>query len=322
MKPLLSIIVPVYNTGSCLRRCLDSIIKQLYKNWELIVVNDGSTDNSREILEMYSQIDKRIKLINIKNSGVSVARNIGISSAKGDYIGFVDSDDWISEKMYLKMCESVYLEDYDIVQCSYALINYRDETEEKIENKDNVEKSYYENRQLLSAYFKGDVSPSVCNKIFKRSMIEGLLFDTETKIGEDSLFVYRCCQKSSKAFVMKDIFYYYYQTPDSAMRSALSCNNFQPLKIFEMQMEEYRGEGEIYSLIAQRKVYFCIDLLLRIFESSNCTEQISQLCDEIKKHKKDIFINKHSIKIKFATFMVSINPKIFAKLYKIVYLNK
>lgn len=100
---LVSIIVPVYNTGKYLYKCLDSILNQTLQEIELILVDDGSDDNSGAICDFYSERDKRVRVIHKKNEGVSIARNVGMQAAKGEYIGFVDSDDWIEKEMYQEM---------------------------------------------------------------------------------------------------------------------------------------------------------------------------------------------------------------------------
>ena len=100
--PKLSIIVPVYNVDKYLERCIRSILNQTYENFEIILVNDGSTDNSGIICENYSKVDSRIRVIHKKNEGVSSARNIGVDNAKGKYIGFIDPDDYINKYMYEK----------------------------------------------------------------------------------------------------------------------------------------------------------------------------------------------------------------------------
>lgn len=102
MKPKISIIVPIYNVENYLGRCLDSILAQEYEDFEIIAINDGSTDNSLTILQEYAEKDNRISIIDKINNGVSSARNVGLSQARGEYIGFVDPDDWIEPQMYKK----------------------------------------------------------------------------------------------------------------------------------------------------------------------------------------------------------------------------
>ena len=119
MKPKISIIVPVYNVEKYLRRCLDSLLTQSLTEIEIIAINDGSTDSSLNILSNYREMDNRLKIIDQPNGGVSSARNAGIDAVKGDYIGFVDPDDWVDEQMYETMYQAVKTENTDILMCSY-----------------------------------------------------------------------------------------------------------------------------------------------------------------------------------------------------------
>src|SRR5690625_3550080 len=119
MEIKLSIIVPIFNMEQLLPKCLDSILTQTFKGFELILVNDGSTDKSGEICDDYAHKDQRIKVIHKKNGGTSSARNAGLAVAKGDYIGFVDSDDYINKHMYETLYNSAIKHSSDIVLCSY-----------------------------------------------------------------------------------------------------------------------------------------------------------------------------------------------------------
>src|SRR4051812_9727086 len=119
MKPKISIIVPVYNVEKYLSRCLDSLLTQTLTDIEVIAINDGSTDSSLNILINYREMDNRLKIIDQLNGGVSSARNAGIKAANGNYIGFVDPDDWIDNEMYENLYQMVQTEQADIVMCSY-----------------------------------------------------------------------------------------------------------------------------------------------------------------------------------------------------------
>ena len=119
-EPLISIIVPVYNVEKYLSKCIDSIINQTYKNIEIILIDDGSTDSSGAICDKYALVDSRIHVLHIENSGVSNARNVGLNHATGDYIGFVDSDDYIEPNMYELLLEELIADDVDVVQCNHA----------------------------------------------------------------------------------------------------------------------------------------------------------------------------------------------------------
>ena len=118
-NPTISIIVPVYNVEEYIHKCINSILAQTYKDFELILINDGSPDNSGIICDEYARADSRIKVIHQQNSGLSAARNAGLAVAKGDYIGFVDSDDWIDKSMYESMITEAQTLEADIVICDY-----------------------------------------------------------------------------------------------------------------------------------------------------------------------------------------------------------
>ena len=118
MNPQISVIVPIYNVEKYLAKCIDSIINQTLTNIEIILVNDGSTDNSRKIIDKYDKKDSRIKVIHKKNGGQGSARNAGLDIAKGEYIGFVDSDDWIDSNMYENLYNAAISNNADIVVCN------------------------------------------------------------------------------------------------------------------------------------------------------------------------------------------------------------
>ena len=132
MGDLISVIVPVYNVEKYIKKCLDSIIYQTYKNIEIILVDDGSTDNSGIICDVYKERDKRIKVIHKKNNGVSAARNTGIENANGKWISFVDSDDWIDKNYFEILISKIYNNDIDCILCCYNRVV-----------KNNVEKVKY-----------------------------------------------------------------------------------------------------------------------------------------------------------------------------------
>ncbi len=121
--PKISIIVPVYNVENYLKKCLDSIVNQTFKDIEIILINDGSTDNSLNICKEYAKKDHRIRLINKPNGGLSSARNVGIDLSTGEYLGFVDSDDWIALNMYEKLYNLCKIFNADISQCKYIRNN-------------------------------------------------------------------------------------------------------------------------------------------------------------------------------------------------------
>ncbi|MGY4539590.1 glycosyltransferase involved in cell wall biosynthesis [Mucilaginibacter sp. UYNi724] len=181
--PSLSIIVPVYNKERYIAACFDSILNQTYDDFELIVVNDGSTDGSYQKCLEYAVKDNRIKLIDQKNAGVSAARNKGLSLAKGTYIGFIDSDDTIEADMYEMLINNICAVDGDISVCRLRAV-FPNKTVSPRENEGSM---VYKHDEALQLFFKGQFDVSANNKIYNAKLLKNIRF--EGRIYEDILFV-------------------------------------------------------------------------------------------------------------------------------------
>ena len=220
--PKISIIVPVYNVEKYLKKCLDSIINQTLADIEIIIVNDESPDNSQEIIEEYAVIDKRIKVINRKNGGLSMARNSGMSVATGEYIGFVDSDDWVEIEMFEKMYDLASKHSADIVICDYNMVfdKYIEKSRLGIETEvidmDVLGiKQYFDKYQFI--YKHGD---QAWNKIYKREFVQkfGIVFEKNSEIfSEDKLFNLYCLLNVKTICTLDSSFYNYLQREGSLM---------------------------------------------------------------------------------------------------------
>lgn len=210
-----SVIIPVYNVEKYLRECLDSVINQTLKDIEIICVNDGSTDNSRDILEDYSQRDYRVRIIDKKNGGLSSARNAGMKAARGEFLSFIDSDDWIDSMMLEKLYKSIQDNDSDISICAVHLF---DETTKCIDDSskyytlevfdesfDNRAFSYKDTKPFIM-----DVCIMAWNKLYRRSLIEqyGAEFP-EGLIFEDGPFFFSIFFKTERISIVRDFLYYY-----------------------------------------------------------------------------------------------------------------
>lgn len=214
-KPVISVIVPVYNVENYLAKCLDSILNQTFSNIEIICVNDGSTDNSRKILETYKNKDSRIKIVDKKNGGLSSARNAGIKVATGEFYSFIDSDDWIDITMLEKLYNNMLEHESDISICA---VHQFDETNQRIDDSNPYYTlKYFEKTFDNRAFSYVDTKPfimDVCvmawNKLYRRSLIEkcnaefpdGLIF-------EDGPFFFTIFFKTQKVSIVRDFLYYY-----------------------------------------------------------------------------------------------------------------
>lgn len=145
---MISIIIPIYNVEKYLNKCIDSILNQTYSDLEIILVDDGSTDKSSEICEYYKEIDNRIRVIHKKNGGLSEARNVGIDIAKGEYIAFLDSDDWADENLYKRLYQLSQKYSSDISMCSFKWVQNEKEVLNKID-----EEIVYSNLEALNKIY-------------------------------------------------------------------------------------------------------------------------------------------------------------------------
>ena len=210
----ISIIVPVYNAGQYLEKCVKSIINQTYDNLEIILVNDGSTDNSLEICKRFTESDKRISLINKENGGVSSARNRGIDKASGDYIGFVDSDDYISVDMYEKLLDSILKNEADISECGYYMVDSSYNLTDELRLKDTVITGSY---NCSYNYLIGNNATNFnWNKLYKASIFENVRFP-KLKYSEDFVVNVKAHYYCNKKVTINDCCYYYYNNETSAV---------------------------------------------------------------------------------------------------------
>lgn len=195
MSELISVIVPIYNVELYLKRCIDSILCQTYENLEIILIDDGSTDESGKICDEYQTIDKRIKVIHTKNRGAANARNCGINLAKGEYIGFVDSDDYIKKDMYESLIFSMN-EEIDITCCTREIKRNSQKRNEPVYRCAlNKKKVFTKEEALKELLLYRYLSFSVCTKLFKRKVIGNIRFP-KGKTCEDIPFTYMVLKRA------------------------------------------------------------------------------------------------------------------------------
>lgn len=224
---MISIIVPVYNVEKYLNKCIESIINQTYRNLEIILVDDGSPDKCPEICDSYAQKDGRIKVIHQKNEGLINARKSGLEIAQGEYIGFVDGDDWIEPEMYEMFAKQIEKYSPDMVLSDF----YYDNGKELSNSEQLFDREYYDKEDLKNfiypkmlfsgTYYKFGVNPCCWSKIYKKELIKKNLplVDGRIKMGEDAAFTYPCLIDAQSAATIKKPCYHYISNPESMTKS-------------------------------------------------------------------------------------------------------
>lgn len=217
--PELSIIVPVYNVATFLSRCLDSILTQSFKDFELIIIDDGSTDSSGRIIMSYASRDNRIISIFKENQGVSSARNKGLAIAKGKYVSFIDADDWIELDMYSSMITTMKASNTNIVCCNWNKCHENGSVED---HHVSINGGLMSVEDFVCHIFDRprSVGGSICNKIFIRERIHHW-FDESVKFCEDNLFLLRYCACINNAYYLNVPFYHIYERQNSATRGTV-----------------------------------------------------------------------------------------------------
>ena len=214
MNSKISIIVPIYNVEIYLEECIESIVNQTYKNIEIILIDDGSTDKSGEICDKYSKKDSRVKTIHQENKGIGQARNVGLQYATGEYIGWVDSDDIISNNMYEVLLKNMIKEDAQISCCNYK--RTKDKLEAFCENeKGDIE---VKNEKLIIDMIRGPITCFLWDKLFRRELFNDIKF-TNHKVGEDFLVVTKILSENPKVVITNGCYYFYRYREGSSLNN-------------------------------------------------------------------------------------------------------
>ncbi len=259
-KPLISIIVPVYNTKKYLKTCVDSILNQTYENIELILVNDGSTDDSGEYCDELAKNDARIKVLHKENGGQATARNLALSIASGDYIGFIDSDDYILPQMYQTLYDSLIKNDADISVCARYDV-YEDGRKEKAFDIDTeVVMTSEEALKRLLIYDKIDSAP--WDKLYKKELFNGITFPAGY-ICEDIGVIYRLLHKANTIVHCGKCFYCYCHRVGTTSTSPFSQKS-KGLEIYPRDVYEFIQNE--YSNLTTEAVYFYVFSLLILYD--------------------------------------------------------
>lgn len=247
-KPMISVIVSIFNVQDYVEKAIESIVHQSYENLEIILVDDGSTDNSGRLCDEFSKIDRRIKVIHKKNGGLSSARNTGIESSTGEYIAFVDGDDWIDSTMYEDLLGAIKKYDADLAICSYKEISRKgiiDRSTDKV--------TVFEGSQTLRVFVEEIeeycIQNAAWNKLYHRNLMGNLRFP-EGKLYEDIVYTTKLLAASKKAVYLDHAYYnYLFDRSDSIM------NTKRVGRILTDQIPAYEEKGEFLLSLREEELY-------------------------------------------------------------------
>lgn len=249
--PQISVIVPVYKVEQYLRRCLDSIVAQTFTDWECILIDDGSPDDSGKICEEYAEKDKRFRVIHQVNAGVSAARNAGLDCAKGEWITFVDSDDWIEPETYKVAICAAKLHDADTILWHYQI----NDENRPVEGFIDSECEFIVSKQKALPICR---NACWCLLISKKILnANHIHFPEKISMGEDRHFAYCCYVCANKIWVLPYMFYHYFDNPDSVCRSKYTIKKIdddaKSIAMTEFFMRE-RGNEQLDASILNVKI--------------------------------------------------------------------
>lgn len=325
-ETILSIIVPVYNGEKSIEKCIRSIQNQVIKNIEIIIVNDGSTDGTYKILESLKEKDKRIRIIDKKNGGVSSARNEGIKASNSKYIGFVDSDDFINENMYEHLIDIANKNNSEVVLCRYKEIYNDYEKNEKIlpiyseskRLKEEILLKILGNASEKDLSEKNAIMGSVWRMIFRKDLIykNNILFNECIDYGEDKLFCIQTLSKSEQINITNDILY----------NVKINKNSLSRRYIYKFDEKVDNLMFECKKIIKETKFkYYDDEYIEKIFTLMDFENYIYKISNFCKKDNKIGFIHKLFYPYKLRTnlnqnnMLSRINPKDLDKRWKIIY---
>lgn len=289
---LMSVIIPIYNTSAFLEKCLTSVIKYPKKDIEIILVNDGSTDNSLDICRKYSSIDTRIKLLNKENGGLVSARKYGLSNATGEYVFNIDSDDWIESDSIKTIINAITFQKPDVLLFNY----YEGNESSKKEVKQDIIAGYHRSKELsiikenmmysITEKKLWTIRPNIWCKVFKRSLAEIHQIDVDNSIsfGEDAACVYPLISNCNNLLMLDKCLYNYRSNPNSMVRAYDGDLYNKTIKLFvyllnNKYLTDYHQQ--IYCYFAIMLEHLIVNELKKCISTINLKRMLEEWCADI-----------------------------------------
>lgn len=320
---MISVIIPAYNVQNYIFNTLNSLCNQTYKDIEIIVVNDGSTDNTLSIVSEYAKKDKRIKVFNKENGGVTSARIYGIEHSNGDWITFCDADDTVEPTMYEVLIKNANQYNADISHCGYNMV-FPSRTVPYHGSKKQIEQD--SKKGIIELISGSLIEPSLCNKLYKKYLFtiifDNNLIDTSIKINEDFLMNYYLFKYSKKSIFLDECFYNYIVHFNSAANSKLNEHHLSdPIKVLEIICTDTAFDNEIYTAAKVRYINTLINTAtMRTSENIELIKKYQKSCrKKLRTYLFDVLKYKHfSVLFKLKVVFATLIPDVY-KLIHIIY---
>ena len=320
MSEIISIIIPAYNAEKYLERTLNSVTNQTYRDLEIIVVDDGSTDNTFIIAKDFAKIDKRVIALQKQNEGVTKARDFGISYSTGKYIGFVDADDTIEPEMYQTLYDNIVKYNADISHCGHKIIYDNGSVEYFKDSK--IIKEQGHNQGIIDIISGELIGPSLCTKLYNKELFIDLEYDKSLRINEDYVINLLAFSNSNNSIFVDECFYNYYQNQGSGS-SNLDKEYFyrDMIKAAELTKEKFADDKGI-CFVAQRRWFRILSTMYRnqgkmgnvSFDYKSFFKEIrTKIKLEKDRLKRNRLLSKNE---KFVLFMILHFPKLLILLFK------
>lgn len=327
MEDLITIIVPVYNVEKYIKKCIDSILHQTYKNLEIILVDDESPDNCGTICDEYTQKDYRVRVIHKKNGGLSDARNIGLKIANGKYIGFIDSDDYIKRNMIQDLYNLLKEKNADISICAYELLN---EDEKPKANKSGKIYSFDSIEAIRELLMSKLITSHCWNKLYKKELWENIEFPIGRKF-EDIAVMHLIFEKAKRIVYKDEIGYYYIKRNNSIMKN-VNESLVNDLRAMSIARENYIKKNVIqnnkYAEISEvKRIKMCYDYIIlgkleKLYNSTEYIKDYKKLKKYMRKYKFKAINTQISFRKKVELCVLYLNRNLYKLIVSILGRNR
>ena len=314
-QDLISIIVPVYNVELFLRRCVESLLRQTYRNIEIILIDDGATDKSGMQCDQFAKADRRITVIHQDNGGLSHARNVGIDAAQGELLTFVDSDDWVADNYIQVLYTNMKEHDADISGCFFQ---YTSDNCEGANKKNNICVKTWNTQEALRAMLQQDgYTSSAWGQLYKKELFNNVRFP-KGKLYEDLATTYKVLYKSNIIVHSNEKLYFYFQRNSSIQGQKYNKNHYDDL-LFMQEFEEFIKATfpDIEYAAKERMVGVCFHLLLKMSKEERKTlTEAKEMNDIIKSYRAGVIREKRSsLKVKYACLLSYLGIDVVEQVY-------